>query len=325
MRALTMCAVGLVALVAACAPVPSDPGSPPTTIEPLPGPGEFSVLSYNVAGLPQEFSQEQPSVHIPLISPLLNDYDVVATQEDFDWWQPIVSGFDFVNYHTRLRAQATHPYRTDRHPGPEAVGVNASARGLFVGDGIGIMARFPLLDVGHHAWSGCFGGVIPDGGAADCLAMKGFRVATMVLGDGAEVDVYSLHAEAGGTAADQALQVDDYQELAAVIATRSVGRAVIVAGDTNLHTDLVHPDGTGGADIEIWDGFLAATGLTDTCVELSCPETGAIDKIAYRSSATVELDAVSHDFPVERFRTPAGEDLSDHPPLVVRFAWDHAA
>ena len=101
--------------------------------------------------------------------------------------------------------------------------------------------------------------------------------------------------------------------------------AVIVAGDTNLHTDLVHPDGSGGADIEIWEGFLAATGLTDTCTRLSCPEPGAIDKIAYRSSTSVTLDALTHDFPRERFRTVTGEDLSDHPPLVVRFVWDHAA
>ena len=49
------------------------------------------------------------------------------------------------------------------------------------------------------AWEGCFGGALPPG-AGDCLAMKGFRAVTMVLGDGREVDVYNLHAEAGGDA-----------------------------------------------------------------------------------------------------------------------------
>ena len=68
--------------------------------------GEFSMLSYNVAGLPQEFSSENPEEHLPMISPLLNDYDVVMTQEDFDWWSddPTVADLDFVNYHERLRA-----------------------------------------------------------------------------------------------------------------------------------------------------------------------------------------------------------------------------
>jgi len=42
--------------------------------------GEFTTLSYNVAGLPQEVSQVNPKDHIPLISPLLNEYDIVLTQ-----------------------------------------------------------------------------------------------------------------------------------------------------------------------------------------------------------------------------------------------------
>jgi len=43
--------------------------------------GELSVLSYNVAGLPQEISSENPEEHIPLISPLLDEYDIVLTQD----------------------------------------------------------------------------------------------------------------------------------------------------------------------------------------------------------------------------------------------------
>ena len=310
-----------VGLAAACTPPPSDPGSPPPTVVPRPEPpGSFSVLTYNVAGLPQGISGSNPERNLPLVSPLLNAYDVVLTQEDFDWWVPAAGLLDFANYHTRLRAQAEHPYRSDRHPGPEAVGVDASSRGLLVGDGIGIMARYPLTNETHHAWAGCFGGVLPDGGAADCLAMKGFRMMTMTLGDGREVDVYSLHAEAGGTPQDQWLQERDYEELAAFIVARGGDRAIVLGGDTNLHTSD-HPDGSAGADTEIWDRFLAATGLTDVCIELSCDETGSIDKFAYRSGSTVALQATSIDFPRSRFST-GGEDLSDHPPVVAAFDWD---
>jgi hypothetical protein len=315
----------IVGLVGACTPPPSDPGAPPTTLAPLPEPpGSFSVLAYNVAGLPQGISGGSPETNHPLISPLFNAYDVVLTQEDFDWWVPAASLLDFANYHTRLRASAVHPYRTDRHPGPQAVGVDAESRGLLVGDGIGIMAKYPLTGEAHHAWKGCFGGVLPDGGAADCLAMKGFRVVTMTLGDGREVDVYSLHAEAGGTELDQWLQERDFEELADFIAARGTERAIVLGGDTNLHTDLVHPDGAGGADIEIWARFLEATGLTDVCTELSCDEPGSIDKFAYRSSSTVSLQATSIDFPRERFSVD-GEDLSDHPPVVATFDWDTPA
>ena len=316
---------GMVMMLAACTPPPNDAGSPPTTLQPLPGPpGEFSLLSYNVAGLPQGISGSNPERNLPLISPGLNDYDLVLTQEDFDWWQPIAGLLDFANYHSRLRAQATHPYRSAVHPGPAAVGVDPASRPLLVGDGIGYLSRYPLLDERPVAWRGCFGGALPDGGAADCLAMKGFRAVTMVLGDGRQVDVYNLHAEAGGTAADQALQVEDYEQLAQAIETWSAGRAVIVAGDTNLHIGA-HPDGSNGADAQIWSGFLQRLGLTDVCAELDCPEWTNIDKAAYRSGGGIELTALDHEFVSERFLTPEGEDLSDHPPLAVVFGWDVGA
>lgn len=279
------------------------------------------MLTYNVAGLPQGISGGNPERNLPLVSPLLSAYDIVLTQEDFDWWEPLIGFLDFVNYHRRLRSAVEHPWRTDRHPGPESVGVDAGARGLLVGDGIGIMAKYPFTGETHHAWAGCFGGLVPDGGAADCLAMKGFRMVTMTLGDGREVDVYSLHAEAGSTAEDQRLQEQDFDELAEFIGARGHDRAVIVGGDTNLHTDDVHPDGGGGADTAIWQQFLARTGLTDSCTALSCAEPGSIDKIAYRSSSTVVLAATGAAFPRERFNVD-GRDLSDHPPYVVNFDWD---
>src|SRR5829696_5074192 len=107
---MSVCALGG---VVACTPDPDPPAS-----------GELSVLSYNVAGLPQEISTVNPQEHIPLISPLLEDYDVVLTQEDFDWWVPALDTFDFAHYHERLRAQTTHPYASTRWLGPEAAGID---------------------------------------------------------------------------------------------------------------------------------------------------------------------------------------------------------
>ena len=313
--ARTALAAGLVATAAAC----THPGGPGGGGG---GDGAFTVLTYNVAGLPQEISTENPREHIPLISPLLNEYDVVLTQEDFDWWTPVLDQLDFVHYHERLRADVTHPHRSPQHPGPEAVGIDPAARGMFVGDGNGILSRLPFTGNARVPWTGCFGGIdTSDGGAGDCLAMKGFAMVTMTLPSGGLVDVYTLHAEAGGTAEDQRLQGDDFAQLAAFIAANSAGRAVILGGDTNLHTDGTHPDAAGGADTVIWEDFLAATGLTDACVVTGCAETGSIDKVAYRDGDGVRLTATSHDMPRERFTAPDGDALSDHPPVVVEFAW----
>ncbi len=314
-----------VGVLGACAPPPSDPGSPPTTLDPLPAPpAEFTTLTYNVAGLPQGISGSNPETNLPLVSPLLNAYDVVLTQEDFDWWTPLAGLLDFRNYHSRLRADATHPYRTDVHPGPQAVAVNPQSRPLLVGDGIGIMSRFPLTGEALHAWSKCYGDAF--GGASDCLAMKGFRVVTMTLGDGRDVDVYSLHAEAGSSARDQALQELDFAELAAFIAERGDDRAVIVGGDTNLHiVDTADEDNTGEVDRVIWERFLSAAGLTDVCAALDCDDPGRIDKFAFRNSDAVALTPLERTVPAERFQTPGGQDLSDHEPVVVRWSWDAPA
>lgn len=313
----------VLAVLVGCTNPPGRGGTtPPTTLVPLPDPpGEFTVLSYNVAGLPQEVSKVSPSTNIPLISPLLDDYDVVLTQEDFDWWQPILELLDFRNYHDRLRAQADHPYRSGQHPGPLAVGLDlAPPRMLFVGDGLGMLSRFPFSELDRVPWHGCWGGILDDGGAGDCLAMKGFSRTTMTLADGRLVDVYNLHAEAGGTPQDQALQAADFDQLAEYIRANSAGRAIILGGDTNLHTTPSHPDATGDADTLIWLSFLERTGLIDTCAELGCPDTGSIDKIAYRDGAGVDLTPLDRSVPRARFQGPDG-DLSDHAPLVVRFGW----
>ena len=42
--------------------------------------GHFNILSYNVGGLPEPISSTKPSKYTKLISPKLNDYDVVNCQ-----------------------------------------------------------------------------------------------------------------------------------------------------------------------------------------------------------------------------------------------------
>ena len=325
-------AASMVLTAAGCSSSATDDGAQsgdpaPTTTSPDEG-GTFSLLSYNVAGLPAEISKVRPDLNIPIISPLLEPYDVVLTQEDFDWWKAdgLASGLDFVNYHDRLRADVTHEHRTEAHPGPEAVDLDLSDRQPpEVGDGLGVLSRFALGDAVRVPWAACFGGFdTSDGGAGDCLSMKGFLHVRMTLADGVEVDLYDLHGEAGGTPTDQELQAADYEQLAAYIVEHSAGRAVVLGGDTNLHTDLEHPDGSEGADIEIWDRFLEETGLTDACTATDCPEPGDIDKVAYRSGDGVELEATAHDFPTSVFVDDEGEALSDHDPLEVVFTWRRA-
>lgn len=288
--------------------------------------GELTVLTYNVAGLPQEISEENPEGHIPLISPLLDAYDVVLSQEDFDWWVPLLDDFDFANYHDRLRAAASHEHRSEQHPGPEAVGVDPATRpDLSVGDGLGYLSRLPFTGETRVPWEGCFGGLdTSDGGAGDCLAMKGFAMVTMTLADDdgseAEIDMYTLHAEAGSTDEDQRLRGEQFDQLADFIEERSTDNAIVLGGDTNLDPGDDRPE-RADADAEIWARFLERTGLIDVCAALGCDDPDRIDRIAYRNGGGVSLQPTTYDVPRERFQAPDGEDLSDHLPVVASFAF----
>lgn len=281
--------------------------------------GAFTYLTYNVAGLPQEVSSENPELHIPLISPLLEPFDIVVTQEDFDWWTEDLADLDFVNYHERLRADTTHEYATAQHPGPAAVGIDGSEpeRPLpSVGDGLGILSRFPLTNEVRVPWTQCRGLV---DSASDCLAMKGFMVATAELDDGIEVDIYTLHAEAGSDPEDNVLQEEQFAQLAAFIAEHSADRAIILGGDTNLHLE---PDDEDQAyDTPVWEDFLEVTGLTDVCSVVDCPVPGAIDKVAWRDADGLTFEPQNFVHENETFSGPEGEDLSDHPPVSVDWTW----
>lgn len=257
--------------------------------------GEFSLLAYNVAGLPEGISSSSPEANSPLISPLLNEYDVVVTQEDFDVYTDL------------LRADATHEFMTEPHPGPRIENPLGRDTAL-VGDGLNVMSRYPIGEMDRVPWQGC------GAASADCLALKGFARTHLELDPLSEIDLYTLHMEAGGE--DEALRADDLDELSAFLAAESDGRAVIIGGDWNLHTDE-EPDGTEFAD------FLAETGLIDVCEQVDCGEDAdEIDKVVFRSSGDIALVPTSHRFERDVFVDAAGEPLSDHDALRVDFEWE---
>jgi hypothetical protein len=275
--------------------------------------GEFAALAYNVAGLPEGLSSSQPAMNTQYISPLLNDYDLVLVQED--WLTPENNPFGLRVYHDILAASAQHPFQST--PAPCPLGANPARPSALVSDGLNEFSRFEFRDVTRVPWEGCFGALgANDGGASDCGAMKGFSVAVHVLAPGIEVDVYDLHGEAGSTASDQQLQEADYRQLAAFINDRSGGHAVVLGGDTNLHTQSGNPDAA------IWQTFLTDTGLTDVCQSVECGvDRTVIDKFAYRSNDAVAIAPLSHRFERDKFVRPDGMPLSDHSALAVRYRW----
>ncbi|MFI1028709.1 jacalin-like lectin [Streptomyces sp. NPDC020951] len=273
--------------------------------------GSFSVLTYNVAGLPEAISSASTprDTSTTEIGRRIAPYDIVNVQEDF-------------NYHAYLYSTDTHPYRT------------ATSGGAGIGSGLNTVSNYAWDgdDFERSGWNDC------QLDSGDCLTPKGFTFMRERLADGVYVDFYNLHTNAGTSDGDLAARAANLAQLTSFISTHSAGNAVVVMGDTNTRYTR-----SGDTIAE----FAAANGLTDAWVKLIrggvapakgsdalvCDQTGAtvpntcevVDKVLYRGSKLVTLNANSYNNEHAAFLTSDGKMLSDHDPISVGFSWSQNA
>jgi endonuclease/exonuclease/phosphatase family metal-dependent hydrolase len=263
--------------------------------------GSFSVLSYNIAGLPLGIGDGDPETNTPIIGSRLGSYDVVHVQEDF-------------NYHAALYGADNHPHRTP------------TSGGVPFGSGLNTLSNFPFEDFQRVTWDDC------SSGSGDCLTPKGFTFMRARLAEGVWVDLYNLHTDAGVESGDLAARRANLAQVTAFIQSHSAGNAVIVYGDTNTRYTR-----SGDAIAE----FASANGLSDPWVDLvragDAPDKGepalvcddatvdetceVVDKVLYRGSDHIDLDAVEYRNDHAAFRDGSGENLSDHYPIAVELDW----
>ena len=274
--------------------------------------GTFSVLSYNVAGLPEALSSAPTprESSTTAIGQRIAPYDIVHVEEDF-------------NYHSYLYAADTaHAYRTP------------TSGGAGIGSGLNTLSKiaYDEDDFERVHWNSC------QLDSGDCLTPKGFTFMRERLAEGVYVDFYNVHTNAGTNDGDLASRADNLNQLTAFIATHSAGNAVVVMGDTNTRYTRA-----GDTIAE----FAAANGLTDAWVKLIrggtppakgsdalvCDQSGTtvpntcevVDKILYRGSKLVSLNATSYNNEHAKFLTADGLMLSDHDPITVGFTWSRNA
>jgi len=145
------------------------------------------------------------------------------------------------------------------------------------------------------------------------MAHKGTSVALTELAQGVEVDIYNLHLEAGSGAKDNAARVSHINTLLGAINSRSMGRALIVVGDFNLHRK------DGGHDVEMLERLRKEGGLTQVCGALNCGDD-RVDRVFFRDSG--ELSWTPRERTIEkRFVDQKGMDLSDHEALSAKLEW----
>lgn len=258
--------------------VPPEPEPEPTPTKPAPV--TFRVLTYNIAGLPQGISSSDPLMNTPQISPKLNPFELVLVQEDF-------------SYHDLLIASSTHAYRSTPMASSD------------LGDGLNALSHLPFDGLTRTKWVKC-NGLIDQ--SNDCLTPKGFTRFVLDLGDGRAVDVYNVHFDAGRSTGDVVAREAQVEQLNLAIAQRSAGKAVIVAGDTNMKA----------SDEPTLQKLLMGSSLTCACRALQCAVPNEVDRIMFRSSASVTL--TPKGFAVEpSFVDASGKPLSDHDPMSTTF------
>lgn len=247
--------------------------------------GRVKILTYNVAGLPDGVMTAHPSRNMPRIGELLGGYDLVFVQEDFA-------------YAAELRQKLSLPYASE----PFVRGGR-----LDFGDGLSQFSKLPFASYRRSPWRACHGVV---DSYFDCLTPKGFTYARQELAPGVQVDVYNLHMDAGGSAEDARAREAQLEQLAEVIEQSSRDLPVIVAGDTNVPA----------RQRDVLLRFLARTGLHDACETLRCGEPRRIDRVFFRSSRTLRLDARRWSVD-RRFVDENQRPLSDHLAVAVELEW----
>lgn len=285
--------LGVSALHAAPQPV----GSTPVPVSAASG--TFSLLSLNVAGLPEILSSGHPAENTKTMGERVNAYDIVNVQEDF-------------NYHADLYSTDLHPYATP------------TSGGVPFGSGLNTMSKFPYDDLVRVKWDKCNG--------TDCLTPKGFTMVRLRLDEGVYIDVYNAHPNAGSADADYAARRANITQLSNYIAANSSGNAVIVAADTNTRytravdniRDLVNGNWLTDAWVQQERGGVPPAAGTDglVCdpahVVNSCE---VVDKILFRGNSLINLKLDRYNNEDARFHDAAGQMLSDHYPHAAWFTW----
>ena len=260
-------------------------GSPP------PSTGQLEVLTYNIHGLPPEITGDDTQARVQEIAGLLGPFDVVGLQEDF-----IDENHVFIEsaseHQTHLRFSEPLDNRA-------------------YGSGLSVLADYALLELEEEYYTDCFG-VLEN--ASDCLASKGFQVATISLGDNAAVDIYNTHLEAGGSAEDNAARATQVDQLISSLNGHSKDRAVLFLGDTNLHATLEE-------DALLLSALESSGGLSDSCALVDCNEPNHIDRILIRNGALLSLSVEAWQVE-EAFYDSDGVPLSDHPAISATIGWD---
>jgi len=269
-----------------------------------------SVLSYNVHGIFPLVAKDDPRDRMPTIGWLAHKYDVVLLQEDFEFHGELAQQLQGEAVGYRGNSIWQSPYLAVAKVLTFPLFVWIPAFSLPYGSGV---STFIDKDIHvpdsaiREAYGSCHGWISY---ANDCWSAKGYLRVRIRTPEGAEVDIYNTHLEAGGDEGDAAVRREQLGVLAEAIGYLSEGRAVIVAGD--LNTAYIRPE-----DRDMVRDFRKRAKLRDSGAAPERPNWRERDFILYRSGEGAQLEVAEAGEALEF--SGRQRALSDHAALYVKF------
>lgn len=263
------------------------------------------MMNYNVAGMPNFSGKDVPLAQQIIGNYIVeNNFDIVATQEDFGYNRKLYKSMTGYNYRT---------CHTGSIPG---------------GDGLNIYTKtMPIYNEKREQWFQAYGSI----SEGDLLTPKGLVYAAIDIGDGIIVDFYNMHADAFDTKGSQEARYSNYMQLATLIEQnyKKNNRPVIVTGDFNHY---LHATGSNSDQYKIFHQFLE---LKDAWVEIHNEGNyrdfskwissgispwgnwDSVEKFLYKDGGGVTVEILDQRF--VWLKDDAGADLSDHAAAEVSF------
>lgn len=264
--------------------------------------GTINALSYNVAGLPDFLTDSSPEKYMILVSPLLNDFDIVHVQEDFC-------------YHDSLLAFNNHSSVTPPLPCvPD-------------GDGLNTFTNYNIKMFKRITWNQCAG--------FDCATPKGFSYSKIELHKGVTIDFYNVHCNAGGGEDDKAARRNNLKQLIEYMDANSAGEPIIIMGDFNNKYTRIGDSIRVLQDLgftDVWvdllrngENPLQNEIRLENCYPISTSiDCETVDKVFYKSNDEMIIKAITYQYGDDIRYFYEGNDtlpLSDHEPLMVQFTY----
>lgn len=274
----------------------------------------FSLLTYNIKGLPPLVLEDAGPARIIDISQHLKGYDLVMLQEVFAYRDLVQSTARPMNWFDGPAAQFSWKLLPALIPLYLPCKLSQFCE-MPSSAGLAVMTFHPALHSSllvSHRFADCHG-ILKS--SNDCMAAKGLVGIAVSVGKH-QIHVYTTHLDAGRGSDDQLAREQQLIELAQAIKKYSQGHALLVGGDLNLQR-------ADRRDMTMLATFLEATNLTNSGA-FENPDCNfgckGLDYILYRSGGhtRVSIGSTSKS-QADQFIDSKGDALSDHPPLVVTF------